>query len=81
MKSLFLLAPAVAVLSGCVAYADPYGAHGYSGAGYGYGYSQRGYVDAPAYHGHGHGGRRARDRDGDGVSNRHDRRPDNPHRY
>jgi hypothetical protein len=93
MKKMLLLVPAglaVLTLSGCVAYADPHGAYGYSGSGYGYGYSQPGYVYGSGYQGgRGYGDRDRdgvrnrydRDRDGDGVRNRDDARPDNPRRY
>lgn len=81
MKSLFVLIPAVALVSGCVAYADPYGAHGYSGPGYGYGYSQPAYVHGPRDRDRdGVPNRYDRDRDGDGVRNRYDSRPNNPYR-
>jgi hypothetical protein len=68
MKKLALVLLSLAgvmALSGCVAYPVPYGDGPH-------------YRGGPAY-GPGYGGRY--DRDGDGVSNRNDRRPNNPNRY
>ena len=90
VKSLLLCLGAVAGLSGCVAYADPY----YGGYGYGQpavsGYISSGPVYGPAPgggRGRGHRDRDGvpnrydRDRDGDGVPNRVDNAPNNPRRY
>ena len=68
MKKLALVLLSLAgvmALSGCVAYPVPYGDGPH-------------YRGRPAY-GPGYGSRY--DRDGDGVSNRYDRRPNNPNRY
>ena len=83
MKSLLLsvaAAATVATLSGCAAYADPYG----GGYAYGPGYVQPSVsigVGA-GYYGNGYyncyyGGRPYGDRDRDGVANRFDRDRDN----
>ena len=99
MKSLLLSIAAVAAvgaLSGCAAYADPYGGYAY-GPGYGYaqpsvsigvgtGYYGNGYYNG--YYGRGYNDRDRdgvpnrvdRDRDGDGVRNGRDVRPNNPWR-
>lgn len=72
MKKLALVLLSVAgflALSGCVAYPVPYG----DGPHY-----RGGPANGPGY-GPGYGSRY--DRDGDGVSNRYDRRPNNPNRY
>jgi len=68
MKKLSLLLLSLVgfvALSGCVAYPAPYDNGPH-------------YRNGPAY-GPGYGSRY--DRDGDGVSNRYDRRPNNPNRY
>ena len=94
MKSLFLSIAAVAAvgaLSGCAAYADPYGYGGYGYAqpsvsiGVGTGYYGNGYYNG--YYGRPYGDRDRdgvanrfdRDRDGDGVRNGRDVRPNNPY--
>lgn len=89
MKSLLIPLAAVAALSGCAYYGDPYyGAGAYPGYGYGYGQPAYGYpsvnLGIGVYddgRGRRHGGRAWGDRDGDGVPNRFDARPNNPRRH
>jgi hypothetical protein len=81
MKALVILMLAVAVISGCVGYAAPYGEPVYVGATVYRGDDGR-YRSAERDRDRdGIPNRSDRDRDGDGVPNRQDRRPDNPNRY
>ncbi len=95
-KLLLILAPAAALMSGCVAYPAYYGGPdgtvaqpGYVGGPYvsgGVVYSGPGVTYPPGTilrdrDGDGVPNRYDRDRDNDGVPNRYDRRPANPYRY
>ncbi|HSV44334.1 MAG TPA: thrombospondin type 3 repeat-containing protein [Ramlibacter sp.] len=90
MKSLLILTPLAALLSGCVAYGGGYSSYGYGdpnvyvspGAAYGGVYGGPVYRDRDQRRGW--SGRASGDRDRDGVPNRYDRDRDGdgvPNRY